>query len=78
MKIDPNAPAFAAATCGDWNQGISIRAHFASIAMQGMLANHDLVRVAEAVCRKQSLIASDFIAVLAVIQSDALINELNK
>jgi hypothetical protein len=80
MKIDPNAPVFAAPVMrhavGDHGEvtpyidsegGLSIRAHFAAMAMQGLIA----------------LPATDHetpgeIASFSVKCADALIAELNK
>lgn len=36
--INNGGPAFPAATCGDWQIGMSLRDHFAGQALQGFLA----------------------------------------
>jgi hypothetical protein len=80
MKIDPNSPAFAAATCGDWNNGISVRAHFASMAMQGYLSAIDanLCKALLQSARACGLSMPALIAQNSVDYADALIHELNK
>jgi hypothetical protein len=55
--------------------GLSIREHFAAMAMQGMLANSVLPRYAASVPRAQFLRE---IAVDAIGHADALIAELSK
>lgn len=81
MKIDPNAPAFAAATCGDWQSGISIRAHFASLAMQGlagqMLNDPNALRaLKDGTMTNEMAVAG--LARMSCLRADALIAELNK
>jgi hypothetical protein len=76
MSIDPNAPAFPWPDFridGKKASGVTIRAHFAAMAMQGLLANQlleDLIDSGECV---YGTIAKD-----AIKHADALIAELNK
>jgi hypothetical protein len=74
MKIDPNEPSMPFDISRDgykYNEGLSIRAHFAAIAMTGLIDSefsgegHELAK-AENVARR------------AVRCADALIAELNK
>ncbi len=73
MNINPEQPAFPHEGSGMPDTiGISIRAHFASMAMQSM------VHIG---CMTESGTFSripEVIAKYAVIQADALITELNK
>jgi len=72
--LDPNGPAFpvpppAILTNDNWAEpspGISVRAHFAAMAMQGIMANTHC-------CHTPAGVALE-----AVATADALIAELNK
>lgn len=69
MKIDPNAPAFPNSNqySDSYIDGLTIRAHFAGMAMAAHAANPE-----------QTLTSSDKIAAWSVEMADALIDELNK
>lgn len=89
MKVDPNAPAMPSSVSipeitdasGRYtpaythlNPGLTIRAHLAAMAMQGLLANpHGLEYMAKSGKDNSVLIAQD-----AVVFADALIAEMNK
>lgn len=95
MNIDPNSPAFPQPDTyhpgGEvefGRPGLTIRAHFAAMAMQGMV---DRVlfdqRFEDVFCvectnheerRKKAARLNEFCAFLAVDMADALIAELNK
>lgn len=71
--IDDGGPAFAAATCGDWQFGMTLRAHFAGLAMKGIIeacTNANLHHSAQTP-------DAELIAKWSVEQADALIAELN-
>ncbi|MCP3684719.1 MAG: hypothetical protein GY861_18785 [bacterium] len=72
-KTNPNDYAFAATSCGEpqqvYQEGLTKREYFASLAMQGYLANtapSTIIPSPESVARK------------ALQFADALIKELNK
>ncbi len=69
MSINPNAPAFArtANSSASSQEGITIRAYLAGLAMQGVLAG-----------RPELVNLDGSVAHYAVIQTDALIAALNK
>lgn len=73
MKIDPNSPAFPNRSYRDpaedfvWpSPGLTVRAHFAAMAMQGLMA-----------CAETAGKPEEF-AKWSVDHADALIAELNK
>lgn len=72
-KINPESPAFpiflqeGLSHNSHVDAGLSIRAHIAAMAMQGLLASGDFTDTAE-----------HALAGLAVRQGDALIEQLNK
>lgn len=74
MKIDPNAPAYPV-DLDSHSHGLSIRAHFAAMAMQGMIDS--ITRMEEP---GTSIIPHRPIEVaeISVVYADALIAELNK
>jgi hypothetical protein len=74
MKTNPNAPARPGAEFYDEKQigsyeGLTIRQHFASMAMQGLLANDEIVPNVE---------GYEYCALISVKVADALIDALNK
>lgn len=77
--IDPNSPAFPSAMIRpkDYGvEGLTIRAYFAAMAMQGLLANsHGLRCVATTEKSNKELVAT--YASDAVVFADALIEALN-
>lgn len=88
MKIDPNAPALPCLCQPDgngnphgaqvgsatfWETGLTIRAHFAAMAMQGLLSNPLLENAIDGPKCVYATIAGD-----ALKHADALIAELNK
>ena len=79
--IDPNEPAFPAQAkgsdgtpCHEMAYGITIRAHFAALALQGILSNIGLVQVYQ----KGGHTDPHAIASGAIAMADALIDRLNK
>ncbi len=74
MKIDPNSPAFPAEGGNDSglhaNPGLTTRAHFAAMAMQGVLADPNV--------RFRGDEDYEENASVCVKMADALIAELNK
>lgn len=91
MKIDPNAAMFPAprvrndvSDSGTITQrlemvgGLTIRAHFAAMAMQGLLADQTF-KMAARECSKTEGGKTDSLVAAAAIQfADALIAELSK
>jgi hypothetical protein len=67
MKINPDDPAtgWAASNYTNYNQGLTIRTHIATMAMQGLLANPNNQIV-------------DHIINTSVLFADALIKKLNE
>jgi hypothetical protein len=73
MKLDPNSPTFPVPNDANVNgqPGLPLRAHFAGLAMQGMLANPGTLDVGV----EQLLV---HVPANSVRMADALITELNK
>ena len=72
--IDDGGPAFATATCGDWQIGMTLRDWFAGQAMKGIIeacTNAHLHHSAQTP-------DADVIAKWSVEQADALIAELKQ
>lgn len=81
MTTDPNAPVFSKSVDEGWPScsGLTKREYFAAMAMQGMLANNQLVIEHDAARRTGE--AYDFyedIAEKATIHAVCLIAELNE
>lgn len=72
MKIDPQAPAFPAPNDANVNgqPGLTVRAYFAGLAMQGLCANPALQQI-------DARSAATHVSVSAVRMADALIAALN-
>lgn len=66
MPVDPQANAFPVEGCHFYSHGLTIRAHFAAMAMQGIISQ---------ACDP---ITDEEVAKRAVWCADALIAELNK
>lgn len=76
MTIDPDEPAFPRTYSHDGHNGITIRAHFASLALQGLLSDTSTLASLKDIAPQGS--EADFIAQAALNFADALITELNK
>jgi len=72
MKTNPHDPVNPSEKMSGMNIGITLREYFAAMAMQGML--HNGATTMHGVITQ----APESIAILAVNQSDALIEALNK
>lgn len=85
MKIDPTDAAFPAVSKRQVkdvieetnHRGLTIREHFAAMAMEGMLANPERTREAEQVANEFDVKPPEAIARLATRCADALIEALN-
>lgn len=84
MKIDPNAAAFPGQShdssglpCAQAEHGLTIRAHFAAMAMQAYLSNPLALEAVAASGRSSTEIEAGY-ASDAVRMADILIAELNK
>jgi hypothetical protein len=69
-------PAFAAATSGDWQAGMTLREHAAIEAMKGILANPIYVGNLNNSLRAE--LGNDWVQVMAITHADALITALAK
>lgn len=81
MIIRPTDPAFPVSTGtnpGNPAAGITVRAHFAAMAMQGIISNPESFAAAKSVAEQHNVKPSEAAARLAVAYADSLIAELNK
>lgn len=81
MSIDPNAPAHPTYATGMMGQGLTIRAYFAAMAMQGIVSSPSVLGAMKAMLIKEADDTEDLgtlTAKSAVEFADALIAELNK
>lgn len=78
MSTLAETPAFPAATCGDWQVGMTLRQHYAGLAFQGLIANTGITAVAGGVAKSEGITIEQLIARMAVGHTDALIAELEK
>ena len=90
MTIDPNAPAFPHVADiiqqGEntflkkslTSNGLTIRAHFAAMAMQGLAANHQFLLAVLQCSKVTNGKPETVLAQSAIEHADALIAELNK
>lgn len=80
MKIDRNSPAFPTIENTEYRSvpGMTVREHFAALAMQGIRSDKDMTQWAHQNSPDVSWSREHSVAYISVMQADALIDELNK
>ena len=62
----------------DRREGMTLRQHYAGLAMQAVVSNERIARVASPIAKGENLSVEDMFAKMAVAYADALITELEK